>query len=252
MKTVLLTYLILMTATARAEFSAVVIGHDSRSKIHNENKEIILTFDDGPTPGVTNKILTTLKRYNIKAAFFVQADNAKNYPDLMERIVNEGHIVANHSYTHKVLSNLDNDGWKQTLKKEVLDAHEVIVPYMTISNRFYYRAPGGYWEKRFAQVLNLDAIAMSYTGPVQWDVGGEVEIKGGRLTKAADWECWRKKIPVGECLSGYVMETRQRSGGVILMHDVSVKTAEMLSHYIPVMKQNGYSFRTLDDVNWDR
>ncbi len=249
MKITLLICLLFTSINSYADFSSVVIGHNTPvKKVHRAQNEIILTFDDGPTPGVTNRILNTLKKHNIKGTFFVQAENAINYPELMNRIVNEGHIVGNHSYTHQVLTNLEYSSWKQVVQKEVLDAHEVIAPYMTNAQHFYYRAPGGYWEPRFAQFLNEDEIGKNYIGPIHWDIGGKLEIRNGRVAKAADWECWRKKVPVNECLSGYIAETRQNAGGVVLIHDVSPQSAEMLERYLAILG-NAFTFRTLDDLN---
>ena len=62
---------------------------------------VFLTFDDGPTPGVTEWILSTLKRYDAKATFFVLGKNAEMYPDLYQRILDEGHKVGNHTYSHQ-------------------------------------------------------------------------------------------------------------------------------------------------------
>ena len=62
---------------------------------------IYITFDDGPTPGVTEWILATLKRYDAKATFFVLGKNVELYPDLYEKILREGHSVGNHTYSHQ-------------------------------------------------------------------------------------------------------------------------------------------------------
>lgn len=242
MKVALIFSVLFSSKASFADFSTDAL------RIPRAQNEIILTFDDGPTPGVTNKILNTLKKNHIRATFFVRADNASKYPELMSRIVNEGHVVGNHSYSHLVLNNLEFASWEQVLKTEVYKAHEIIAPYLTNSKNFYYRAPGGYWEPRFAKLLNENQVSKNYIGPIHWDIGGKLEVSGGRLTKAADWECWSKKIPVGECLSGYIVATRQARGEVVLMHDLHPQTAEMLERYITLLG-NGYTFRTLDDLD---
>ena len=114
MKTALIFSLLFSSANSFADFSSDAI------KIPRTQNEIVLTFDDGPTPGVTNRILNTLKKNNIRGTFFVRADNAIKYPELMNRIVNEGHVVANHSYSHQVLTNLEFSSWEKVVKKEVL------------------------------------------------------------------------------------------------------------------------------------
>ena len=75
---------------------------------------IFLTFDDGPTPGITEWILSTLKRYDAKATFFVLGKNAEMYPDLMQRIIDEGHKIGNHTYSHQ-------KGWGMPLEKYIED-----------------------------------------------------------------------------------------------------------------------------------
>ena len=66
-----------------------------------DKRGVYLTFDDGPTPGITEWILSTLRRYNAKATFFVLGKNVEMYPDLYEKILAEGHRVGNHTYSHQ-------------------------------------------------------------------------------------------------------------------------------------------------------
>ena len=65
---------------------------------------VFLTFDDGPTPGVTEWILSTLDKYDAKATFFVLGKNVEMYPDLYQRILDAGHRVGNHTYSHMDLN----------------------------------------------------------------------------------------------------------------------------------------------------
>lgn len=66
-----------------------------------DSRDVFLTFDDGPTPGVTRWILDQLRKYDFKATFFCLGKNVEQYPDLYERIVAEGHAVGNHTYSHQ-------------------------------------------------------------------------------------------------------------------------------------------------------
>ncbi len=75
---------------------------------------VFLTFDDGPTPGVTEWILSTLDKYDAKATFFVLGKNVEMYPDLYERIIAAGHKVGNHTYSHQ-------KGWSMSLERYVED-----------------------------------------------------------------------------------------------------------------------------------
>ena len=82
-------------------------------EIEDENG-VYLTFDDGPTPGVTEWILSTLKRYNAKATFFVLGKNVEMYPDLYQKILDAGHKVGNHTYSHQ-------KGWGMSLERYLED-----------------------------------------------------------------------------------------------------------------------------------
>ncbi len=75
---------------------------------------MFLTFDDGPTPGITEWILATLDKYDAKATFFVLGKNVEMYPDLFRKIVDAGHRVGNHTYSHQ-------KGWRMSLERYVED-----------------------------------------------------------------------------------------------------------------------------------
>jgi peptidoglycan/xylan/chitin deacetylase (PgdA/CDA1 family) len=227
------------------DFSKVNLGN-----IHQGENEIILTFDDGPNSGVTNKVLDLLADFNIKANFFVIGENVKAHPDIMRRMVDEGHIVGNHSMTHLALQKLDPLSWKDIVKHEVMDAHDVIAPYMTNNTHFYFRAPYAAWAQPYADFLNESEIGKQYIGPILWDIGGELELKNGKYLQAADWECWSKKVSVNDCLSGYLYEIEKRRGGVVLMHDLRHQSLELLTKLIPALEDRGYTFKTLNDVTW--
>ncbi len=72
------------------------------------NDKILFTFDDGPIPETTGKILSLLKEYKIKALFFCVGDNIKKYPQLVEKILTEEHSIGNHTLHHRTLKNLNN------------------------------------------------------------------------------------------------------------------------------------------------
>ncbi len=79
-----------------------------------DSSSIFLTFDDGPTPGITEWILSTLRKYNAKATFFVLGKNVEMYPDLYELILADGHKIGNHTYSHQ-------KGWRMSLERYVED-----------------------------------------------------------------------------------------------------------------------------------
>lgn len=254
MKNLIASLLLLSFTTAFAQSDMLFIDKDfSRSNlepIHEGHNEIILSFDDGPNPGVTDKFLDLLKEYGIKATFFVIGANAKKYPELMNRIVAEGHIVGNHSMTHTPLKDLGPFVWRTKVRSEVMDAHNLLLPFMTNNKRFFFRAPQAAWAQKYADFLNEDPIGKEYVGPLLWDIGGEIEFKNGKYLQAADWACWSKKISVDDCLSGYINESIRKKGGVILMHDLRKQSLSLLTKLIPELQDRGFTFTTLNDVEF--
>ena len=94
--------------------------------------KIFLTFDDGPTPGITNRVLTLLDEYNAKATFFCLGKNVVSFPELFQEIKDKGHSIGNHSYSHL-------NGWKTKRK----DYYEDIQKANLILDSKFYRPPYG-------------------------------------------------------------------------------------------------------------
>ncbi len=228
--------------------------------IHQGKKELIITIDDGPTRGVTDKILDTLRKHNVQATFFVVASRLKGNEDLFQRMLDEGHIVANHTMTHPNLKEVGtfnpfrgNLNPKKKLREELIGAHEAIAQYMDNSDRFYFRAPGGVWTTKAAEVINESAYGSQYFGPVAWDIGGSMNGGGlfGKTTNAADWACWSSNYrwSVRRCLRGYIHETEQKRGGVVLFHDLNTKSADLIEGYIKEFSDRpDYRFVSLDEA----
>ncbi|MFR9668593.1 MAG: polysaccharide deacetylase family protein [Rikenellaceae bacterium] len=123
---------------------------------------IYLTFDDGPTPGITKWILHTLRKYEAKATFFVLGKNAELYPDLRDRIEEEGHKLGNHTYSHQ-------KGWRMSLERYVEDVD--FANGLLDSNLF--RPPYGqitpsqsrYLSKRY-KIIMWDILSLDYESKI--------------------------------------------------------------------------------------
>ncbi len=218
--------------------------------LHTGRKEIVLTIDDGPSVGVTDEILNSLKEENVKATFFVVGKKASDAPELIKRIVDEGHMVANHTYNHKILTTVlsREPNWKDIVHQEFYDAHDFIKPFTTQQKNWYFRAPGGAWKKEIADVINLHPDGVNTIGPLYWDIGGELKATNGKYISSADWDCWKKQVSTANCLEGYINESQKFLGGVVLFHDVNIKSAELIKLYIKIMKAKHYKFVSLDRV----
>jgi peptidoglycan/xylan/chitin deacetylase (PgdA/CDA1 family) len=212
-------------------------------------RRVALTFDDGPGAG-TEQILNTLKRYRVRATFFALGSAMKKHPDLALRIVREGHVLANHSYSHPMLSKDLYQNEPAQLLAELKDTHEELRKYVPNGASLYFRAPYMAWTPGNAIVANQDPELRPYVGPVCWDVGRSVTVLDGTLKDAADWECWTKRMNLSplQCAVGYSNGIDEIGGGIVLMHDIHPKTAEMVELLVPRLLKAGYRFVTLDEV----
>lgn len=118
--------------------------------IHKGNKKsIALTFDDGPDPEITPRILAVLKEKGVSATFFVIGEKAEKYPDLLKKIDEEGHIVANHSYSHNHLIGFFS---KKRLNQDLVHCNEAIIAALG-KTPVFFRPPFGVTNPRYAKVL---------------------------------------------------------------------------------------------------
>lgn len=201
------------------------------NNIYNKDTKIAyLTFDDGPSAAVTPLILDVLKEENIKATFFVLGTNVKKNPDILKRVYEEGHYIANHGYSHsysKIYKSantvLEEYNKTEKLIKEALDNKEYS------SNLF--RFPGGFTggkykkiKKEAGKLLNNNNI--SY---IDWNV----------LTGDAEGANTKEKI-----LENIKKHTKDKGNIVVLMHDSSSKilTYETLKDVIKYLRNQGYTF----------
>ncbi len=222
------------------------------TNLHTGKKEIAITIDDGPTRGVTDKILDVLKLYNVQATFFVLGSKVQKNKSLLERMVREGHIVGNHSMEHKDIGDIKGLFKTKKIKEAIVDSHKLIAPYMTNSSKWYFRAPYGSWQSRAASIINSTEYGSNYYGPLLWDIGGTLEASAFKVKRAADWGCWSKGWSVRKCLRGYINETDEKKGGVALFHDLKSDSVKLIERYIKeYSKRPDYSFISLDDVKID-
>lgn len=212
-------------------------------------QKLSLTFDDGPSDH-TDVLLDLLAVFDIKATFFINGKNVSGVERdqrlaTLQRMYDEGHIVANHSQEHL---HMGRGMSKAELRRQVRATHEVIQDFVG-EHRLYFRAPYGEWAFLNAGVLNQDAELRRYIGPVFWTVGGQIRYADdGQLAGAADWDCWGRQWSVAECADGYLAEIRAQQGGVVLMHDVTAETVDLVSVLLSALIDEGYTFITLDDV----
>jgi len=115
---------------------------------NSKQNKILLTFDDGPNPATTEKILKTLRKENIPALFFCVGNNVSLYPKLVKEIVDENHSVGNHTFNHKVITKLTSE----ELRKEITSTNEIIGEVIGTTPK-WFRPPHGRFPFRLAGTL---------------------------------------------------------------------------------------------------
>lgn len=112
------------------------------SSMVEEPPKIAITFDDGPSSQCTGRLLDGLKERNVKATFFLIGENAKENPELVKRLDEEGHLIGNHTYHHVEITKVSDE----EAKKEILDTNKVITS-ITGKSVEYMRPPFGLWQR---------------------------------------------------------------------------------------------------------
>ena len=192
-------------------------------KKENSSMKIALTFDDGPHPVQTPKILDLLDKYGIKATFFTVGINATYYSDTLEMVANRGHEIGNHTFTHPQVLSLDSE----KLKAEVEKCESTIFE-LTDRKTKIFRPPEGMIDADVKQVLGkLDYKV------ILWDI---------------DTRDWAHTPP--QKIAENVL-TNISSGDIILMHDYisyNSPTLEALDIFIPILLERGYSFVVISEL----
>lgn len=203
----------------------------------SHEKNIYLTFDDGPSPNITPQILDTLEKYNVPATFFVLGSRVELYPELVKREYDEGHYIANHGYTHNyssiytsVQSVIDEYNSTEKAVQNALNNPE----YHTLLFRFPGGSSGGPYDKLKSQAKStLENMGIPSTN---WNcLNGDAE--GGARTK--------------QQLINRLYETAKSWDSlVVLMHDANDKqtTADALPEIIEHYKAEGYTFKNYYEI----
>jgi peptidoglycan-N-acetylglucosamine deacetylase len=168
-----------------------------------EDNAVYLTFDDGPHPTITPWVLEQLKEYNAKATFFCIGNNIEKYPDVYQKILDEGHAVGNHTYHHL-------NGWKTDDKKYIEDVSQA--GRIIKSNLF--RPPYGRIKNSQAKKIN-DALETTKARIIMWDV------------LSADFD---SSFSPDQCLN-HVLENVS-AGSILVFHD-SEKAYDNLRFALP-------------------
>ena len=199
-------------------YDAAYIGDTSQ-------KVLYLTFDAGYENGCTEKILDTLKKHQVSAAFFLVGNYIQRNADLVRRMVEEGHTVGNHTMHHYDMSKISD---KETFAKELQDLEALYKETTGQELPKYYRPPQGIYSEdnlKMAQELGYKTVFWSLAY-VDWN--NDAQPTAG--------EAFAKLLP------------RTHSGAVVLLHSTSKTNAEILDELLTKWEEEGYHFGTLDEL----
>lgn len=180
----------------------------------NTQNEVILTFDDGPDPRYTSRVLDILQQYQIKALFFLIGDKAQAHPEIVQRMISEGHQIGNHTQTHPIFFALYS---RKKIGIEIDEAAKVIESF-TKNKVTLFRPPIGYMNPSIASSLRKRNLRI-----IGWNV--------------RSYDSFKNKE---QLLSRLIRLTKQKS--IVLMHDNLAHTSEVLEEYIQRAQSNGIIF----------
>lgn len=186
-------------------------------------KTLYLTFDEGYENGFTSKILDVLEATKTPAAFFVTGPYLEEQTDLIKRMVNDGHIVGNHTVNHVNLAKSNVD----TVKKELSDLSDTAKEKYGIEMR-YMRPPEGQWSEKalaVAKDMGYKTVLWSFAYK-DWDINAQ---QGARHAY--------------DSVTPYLHD-----GAILLLHAVSSDNADALEDIINYAKNQGYTFKSLDEL----
>ena len=196
--------------------------YDGVAMGNSEKNIVYLTFDNGYEAGYTASILDTLKANDVKAAFFITAHYLNSQPDLVKRMVEEGHIVGNHTVNHHSMPSLTDE----EIKKEIMDLHHSVLE-LTGYEMKYMRPPKGEYSERTLSLSN----SLGYT-TVMWSLAYD------------DWD--ENKQGREEYGKTKILENIH-PGAIILLHGTSKDNMNILDTCIKEIKNMGYEIKSIDE-----
>ncbi len=213
-----------LASIAQEGFMDILKKHDAIFLGDTEKKELYLTFDNGYENGYTSKILDILKEKKVSAIFFVTGHYVKDQPELLFRMVNEGHIIGNHSWSHPDMTSITEEKIEAELNKV---RNEVFKITGQLEMK-YLRPPRGIFNEQTLSVSH----ELGFTN-VFWSIAYK------------DWETKNQK---GWNYAYEKVMSQLHPGAVILLHTVSKDNMDAIAKIIDDARKQGYQFKNLDQM----
>lgn len=191
---------------------------------NNEKNCIYLTFDAGYEAGYTEKILDALKEKGVQATFFITAHYLNTAGDLVKRMINEGHIVGNHTVNHPSMPEISDE----KIKTELMTLNQVVYEKFGYEMK-YMRPPKGEFSERtlaLTESLGFKTVMWSFAY-VDWNEDSQPD-RNDALNKII---------------------SNLHNGEVMLLHSTSKTNAEIMAELIDKVRQEGYEFKSLEEFN---
>jgi len=209
------------TPAPKAEQSPEALKPATYSSAHVDGPYIAMTFDDGPSPETTPRLLDILKQRNIKVTFFMIGQNAERNPDLVRRILAEGHEIGNHSWTHPQLSKLSDD----RVTQEITKTQEAIKSASGFTPTTLRPPYGAITARQRAWIENQFGLNI-----ILWSVD------------PFDWKRPGPSVITQRILSG------ARPGAIILSHDIHKQTVDAMPATLDALLAKGFKFLTISQL----
>lgn len=211
-------------ATTEPEYESLLKKYDGIYIGDTSKKDIYFTFDNGYEAGYTASILDTLKKEHVPATFFVTGHYIEDQPQMVKRMVKEGHIIGNHSWGHPDLSKISNEKYKIELEKLKMAYTELTGK----SNMLYLRPPRGTFSARSLKLAKQQGYVSVF-----W---------------SAAYKDWVRDDQKGADYAYDNIIKRVHPGAILLLHTVSKDNAGAMPRVIHELKKQGYHFKSLDDL----
>lgn len=184
--------------------------------INGETKKIAITFDDGPSI-YTEELLDGLKERGVSATFFVIGKSAEQYPDIVKREHDEGHLVGNHTYNHVEITKLSEEK-----AREEIERTNTVLENLLETSIEYVRPPFGLWQKKLETDMNVIPVMWS-VDPLDWTTENVDEIVNKVVTEAEE-------------------------NDIILLHDCYKSSVQAAFRIVDMLQKEGFEFVTADEL----
>lgn len=203
-----------------------VKNHLVITRVNTKDKVVALTFDDGPDGAKTAAVLKSLAKYQVHATFFVVGSKAEAQPDLLKKIVHDGHELGNHSYSHKDFNHMSG----AVICNEIRSTSNIITK-ITGQKPVLFRPPGGYLSNELIRITQAEKVKIAYWS---WE------------TDSKDWKDNRSSKEIARHLCSHIAP-----GQIIILHDGcsnSMATAQAVDLMLAELSKQGYRFVTMTEL----